>query len=362
MQADLVAQHKVCHYDFPMDTFGGQTARALGIGGFRFPRFRLIHLKIDSRSRFVTSLQLHGSQVQVILSIAANLMTLSETSGTRNETLKMSSDLAKAALESSPFGVMSLDAQGKIHYVNPALENMLGIPESKLLGHDLDSMQSQSLKGLFGNPGLLEIAGPEVGRQCWLQCSTWSAGGGSSTIRFFTDATELVDLKKRVEKLEQRVEELTITDDLTGLANQRALSRALSTQVTRSRRYQNPLSLALVEIVDESGRVAVLNDESVLATSRYLRDRLRWVDMIARWDENHFVIILPETHHEQAADLISEISRGFSEIDVKDEVTESPLSMRYGVAQWMKGNDSRILLERAAESLADSGRKPQTTH
>ena len=117
-------------------------------------------------------------------------------------------------------------------------------------------------------------------------------------------------LKQEVNALHQQVEDLTITDELTGLANPRALNSALNSQVTRSRRYNNPLCLAVMELVDETDPEASLSDDAILATSRHLRDRLRWVDTIARWDHNHFVVILPETNAEHGSDLIGQDQRG----------------------------------------------------
>ena len=66
--------------------------------------------------------------------------------------------------------------------------------------------------------------------------------GSTQIFKFFEEVTEQVKLKQENSALQQQVEELTITDELTGLANPRALNRALSSQVTRSRRYNNPLS------------------------------------------------------------------------------------------------------------------------
>ncbi|MCB1857446.1 MAG: diguanylate cyclase [Gammaproteobacteria bacterium] len=269
--------------------------------------------------------------------------------------MSISGDLAETWLNSCPCGALSLDDQGKIQYLNPALEKMLDISAAQLVGLSPSSACPPLPKGLFEASGLLQLTGPEAGRERWLDCSVHPSGPGRAAIHFFVDVTELVTLRRDRLKLQQQVEDLTITDELTGLANQRALNRALSAQVTRSRRYQNPLSLALLEITETNGTQADLSDDTILAASRFLRDRFRWVDVIARWDNNHFVIILPETNHEQAVDLISGISRGFGELELNDLGHHHPLVLRYGIAQWLKGNDTRILMERAAESLTSFG-------
>lgn len=265
-------------------------------------------------------------------------------------------DFAQVCLHNTPCGVLSLDEQGTIRQVNPAFEHLLGISADRLLGYNRETLPLRSHKVLFKEESLMHLLGPGLQQERWLQCNQVKSGSGVT--KFFQDITELVVLREQNQRLREQIEELTITDELTGLANPRAFNRALDTQVTRSRRYQNSLSLALIELVDESDPQALLSDGVILATSRFLRDRLRWVDTLARWDHNHFLIILPETNAEHACVLIEKISEAFHQVEIPEVNGERQLVLRYGVAQWLKGNDSRILMERAAENLNAAGEQP----
>ncbi|MCP3866707.1 MAG: sensor domain-containing diguanylate cyclase [Gammaproteobacteria bacterium] len=253
-----------------------------------------------------------------------------------------------------PCGVLMQDASGIIRVVNPALESMLGLSAEALLGCDRESLTVPVFRALLDGEGVVHLTGPGMSRDCWLRCGKVASQEDGRVMRFFEDLTEVRQLEQVIERLNRQVEDLTITDELTGLANQRALMRALNTQVTRSRRYRNPLSLAVVELQDESDPDGRFSDETILATSQHLRERLRWVDVIARWDHNHFFVILPETGLADGTELIRNISDRFPEAAPLAATTDKPLVLQFGVAEWTKGNDSRSLLERASEALNNS--------
>jgi diguanylate cyclase (GGDEF)-like protein len=263
--------------------------------------------------------------------------------------LKQNGEFSDSCLQRCPFGVLLLDPAGKIQQINPALEAMLNTPAEQLLGHTRETLPFATHRGVLEGNNIVHLAGPGVAQERWLQCEVMESSSGSS--RFFVDITELVRLQQENSRLEAELDELAITDDLTGLANQRALKRALDTQVTRSRRYHNPLSLAIIELLDESSPSLVPDDEVVLATSRYLRDRLRWVDFIARWDQNHFLIILPETSAREGERMIDKIRGNFPDIELPESASIHTLSLRFGLAEWQQGDDERRLMDRAAEDL-----------
>jgi diguanylate cyclase (GGDEF)-like protein len=264
-------------------------------------------------------------------------------------TLEQHSEFADACLQNSPCGMLVVDDAGIVQRINRSLEEMLDISAERIQGKSLESLRNTVHKALLGEAGLLHLSGPGMTRERWLQCTVRQLG--PMTGRYYLDVSELVQLREEAESLRQQVEELTITDELTGLANRRALNRALNTQVTRSRRYANPLSLAVIELRDESAPEARFDADTILTTSRYLRDRLRWVDLIARWDHNHFVVVLPETNAEDGRRLIHDISEGFDQVALPEASRQQSLSLRFGLAQWQKGNDSRLLMDRAAEDM-----------
>lgn len=260
------------------------------------------------------------------------------------------------ALQDSPCGVLILDQGGAISWLNPALERMLNLPADQLLGQKREQFPFTTHRGLFKGTGLMHLFGSGVEQERWLACTAETpalADPEIHTIKYFQDVTELVQLREENQRLNRQVQELAITDELTGLANRQAFTRALNSQVARSRRYQNPLTLVVIELVDKGDDTA-LPDEVILAVSRYLRDRLRWVDLIARWEQNQFIIILPETCLQHGHDLMDKVLDSFSELELPAPHTSSSLELQFGLAEWHKGQDARLLLKQAFTSLAEN--------
>jgi diguanylate cyclase (GGDEF)-like protein len=99
--------------------------------------------------------------------------------------------------------------------------------------------------------------------------------------------------------LHKKTEELTITDELTGIFNYRYFARKLKEEQRRAARYDLPLSLIMLDIDwfkkfndtygHEVGNIVLKGITSVV--KKCIRD----VDIFARYGGEEFVIILPQT-------------------------------------------------------------------
>ncbi|MGA7459861.1 MAG: sensor domain-containing diguanylate cyclase [Candidatus Korobacteraceae bacterium] len=102
----------------------------------------------------------------------------------------------------------------------------------------------------------------------------------------------------------QRIQELSITDDCTGLYNARHLTTVLAEEVPRSQRFGYEFSVLFLDldhfkrINDEYGH---LNGSKLLAQfGRLLRENLRLVDAAFRYGGDEFVVLLPQTGKDAA--------------------------------------------------------------
>lgn len=122
----------------------------------------------------------------------------------------------------------------------------------------------------------------------------------------------------------EKVEQMAIVDMLTGLYNRRHFFELAEREVERFRRYHSPLSLILMDldhfkkVNDRYGHLAgdaVLQELAVI-----FNESLRKMDIPGRLGGEEFVILLPETHLDQAVLAADRIRQT---IDKRDFIFES---------------------------------------
>ena len=155
----------------------------------------------------------------------------------------------------------------------------------------------------------------------------------------------------------QRIQELSITDDCTGLYNARHLTTVLSEEVPRSQRFGYEFSVLFLDIDhfkrinDEYGH---LNGSKLLAQfGRRLRENLRLVDAAFRYGGDEFVVLLPQTSKEAAVRVARRLMATFDSAQwVANEETVLHLSASVGIATFPQdGNTSQAIVQRADELM-----------
>jgi PleD family two-component response regulator len=106
-------------------------------------------------------------------------------------------------------------------------------------------------------------------------------------------------------------------------------------------------------VPQEPGRS--VSEDLVLAVSRYLRDRLRWVDTVARFEGARFMVLLPETRESEAWQLAGKLAATRSSLEMPAGTVDPGLDLRFAVTEWHKGDDPRVLRARAV-SLMEVGK------
>ena len=101
-----------------------------------------------------------------------------------------------------------------------------------------------------------------------------------------------------------RIQQLTITDDTTGLYNVRHLYDVLARELDRSARRRVPLSLAFLDldrfklVNDEHGHL--IGSQLLSKTAERLQQLSRAKDICFRYGGDEFVILMPETTSSEA--------------------------------------------------------------
>jgi len=109
----------------------------------------------------------------------------------------------------------------------------------------------------------------------------------------------------------EKIQSLSVTDDLTGLFNARQLEKVLEQQVKHSHKTGKPFSLAFADL-DNFKRVNdqyghVVGSRLLGEYGRRLRAQTRPTDICFRYGGDEFLIVMPETSKQQAAELIQRL-------------------------------------------------------
>jgi diguanylate cyclase (GGDEF)-like protein len=138
--------------------------------------------------------------------------------------------------------------------------------------------------------------------------------------------------------LHETVERQAVTDELTGLANQRAFHSILEGEIERSRRFSAPLALVMLDldhfkqVNDEYGHQQ--GDEVLALVADVLRQFSRDIDTPARYGGEELAVVLPQTDSEGAAQLAERMREAIAQLDAPRVNGEGSLSLRasFGVA------------------------------
>ncbi len=255
--------------------------------------------------------------------------------------------------------MLQVDETGHARWLNNLMAEILGEQTAKILDRNINEVP-EALQNLFIENATIHLAGEESGEDRWLLASTQSLGENAGFMQFFTDISAIQQLMQERDQLASELEEYILVDRQSGMPNRRALHQSLESQVSRSRRYHNPLSLILLRLNNLDEYISATqnkNPASLFISLRYmLNDQLRWADIIGRLDEDELLIVLPETHANDALTLAQKVSRRIEALDLP-ELETSPslenfqLDTHFGVAQWRKGDDVGLLMTRIRTQL-----------
>lgn len=110
---------------------------------------------------------------------------------------------------------------------------------------------------------------------------------------------QLQAYQKQLEEANARLEERSLTDKLTGIANRAGFDQRLHEEIERCKRYGSSLSLLMIDVDhfkkynDAHGHLA--GDEALAAVAHTMQEICRPVDLIARYGGEEFAVILPTT-------------------------------------------------------------------
>ncbi len=163
---------------------------------------------------------------------------------------------------------------------------------------------------------------------------------------------------ERLQMLE-KLKKLSITDGLTNLYNSRHFYNLLKTEVDRSKRYNHPLSMLILDIdhfKDYNDSYGHLEGDTVLVRlGQVIRLLLRKMDSAYRYGGEEFTVILPETASEEALTVAQRIRKAVKEIVFTPKPGEEvSITISIGMTTYSPPEDLTVFIQRADKALYGS--------
>ena len=162
--------------------------------------------------------------------------------------------------------------------------------------------------------------------------------------------------RRQMEKALDHARKNSLTDELTGLPNRSAFMRQLNAEIGRARRYGFSLALALIDlddlktINDRHGYAA--GDAILHAYAREIMSLFRGYDLVARYNDDEFAVLLPNTQKDGAVRAIDKAQKHAAGTFIQFNGQNLPLpSFSSVLTLYSHGEQPEALLKRADEAL-----------
>jgi diguanylate cyclase (GGDEF)-like protein/PAS domain S-box-containing protein len=266
----------------------------------------------------------------------------------------------EAIVASSGDLICTTDITGRIIYFSPGAEAMLGLTAAKMVGRPCHDFYAE---GRVAAERIMKLvrASPE-GRVQGHQLEVKAAGGRtlqmSLSVSLLKDGRGRVigtlgvgrDVTERVE-LERKLRELSRTDDLTGLYNQRHFHDRLREEASRAVRQKRKLSMILFDLdgfKQVNDRLGHLEGDRILrAFALSLNENIRQgVDSAFRYGGDEFIVLLPETGGKGAVRVAKRVAESARATLEPDGVSTS-----WGMSELPRSGDVSAMVRSADSAM-----------
>ena len=176
----------------------------------------------------------------------------------------------------------------------------------------------------------------------------------------------LLERERDLRSANAALEELTLLDPLTGIANRRRFNTTLSTSWRRAMRQHHPLSMLMVDVDffkgvnDQHGHS--YGDECLVQLARAMNMQARRPDdLVARLGGEEFVVLLPDTDEHGALFVAERLQQAVKDLGIVNDASpfdrRLTVSVGIAIARPVTGMDSATLLEEADRALYDAKAK-----
>lgn len=252
-------------------------------------------------------------------------------------------------LKACPVGIALSDEMQNIFWVNDTFQNYLGISADEINGMNINELP-EILQPLFTSTNVIHIPAIAAHDDQWYMCNQQSLNG--NTTHYITDVGPLHVLMQERELLKDELREALAIDEATGMPNKIALFKSLEPQISRSRRYGNLLSIVIMRVNDLEQLDETQSANLLLPISQLLNDQVRWADIVGKLNDNDFLLVLPETGADACKKLSNNLAERLNAVTKPDGLPDDfIISANFGYAEWSKGDDLTLLMQKARKML-----------
>lgn len=316
-----------------------------------------------ARQLLITPRYLNANGVDYRLSAVSDVSEVTELKGAENR--------FQVVFSAAGIGIARVNLHGHFLECNEKLCEILGYSEEKLLSvsfqdithpDDLDEDLQYVQELLSGERSIYSMQKRYVhsaGHYLWVRLTVTLVKDALNEPQYFVSVVQDISAEKAAqtatEQLTQVLENLSMTDGLTGLGNRRKFDTALHNEWRRARRQGSAVSLVLADIDhfktfnDVQGHVA--GDDCLKEIAQALQQYGNRVsDCVARYGGEEFVILLPGVPLTDAIDIAENCRQAVERrrIGQSTEGDGPRVTISLGVAQLIPGEDD------APESLIDA--------
>lgn len=252
-------------------------------------------------------------------------------------------------LSAYPIGLALSDDKKNITWVNNKFQNYLGISADEIIGQSITELP-ESLKQLFTSAEAVHIPANSIRDDQWFMCSQEQMPG--IQVHYIADAGPIQLLMQERDSLKEELHEALAIDDVTGMPNKIALFKSLEPQISRSRRYNNLLSITIMRINNLEQLDETQTANLLLPVSQMLNDQVRWADIVGKLNDSDFLLVLPETTADACKTLVENLSERLDALAIADDLpSDFTVAASFGYAEWAKGDDLSMLMNKARSML-----------
>jgi diguanylate cyclase (GGDEF)-like protein len=161
----------------------------------------------------------------------------------------------------------------------------------------------------------------------------------------------IIELNARVAQLEN----MTVTDELTGLLNRRGFDAILRRNLLSAARYDEAGILAYLDlngfkkINDDHGHPA--GDDVLRAVGRYLQQNIRATDYAARLGGDEFAVLFVRAQQAPARERARQLVRGLNKLTIAAKSGPIVIHASLGLAFYNGNTEVEELMERADRAM-----------